>query len=350
MFDTLIIQPVFNLLFLIYGLLPGHDFGIAILIFTVVVRLALFPLVRKQIRQTKAIRELQPELKEIRKKAKGDKQQEAMMTMQLYRDRKVSAFGPLGTLLIQMPIIIGLFQAMRWISNEPTRLIRSLYSPVAELGFIKGITGQFTDRFSELSDTSSLSNESLDALNSALATLIDNQEIVFDQTLLGIVDLSRQGLDGDGIYLPLVIVALLAGIFQYYQSKQTMVDQGDSKSVREIIKEAGDSQPDQAELNAAMMRNMRFVFPVITIFFSVSFPGSLALYWAASSFFAVLQQRYLLNNESALMKGADEKPVVKTTVRTKSESRKKVANQAKSGSQKSSTKKSSNAKKKGSKK
>lgn len=346
MFDLLIVQPVFNLLFLIYGLLPGHDFGIAILIFTVVVRAAMFPLVRKQIRQSKAIRELQPEIKKLKKQANGDKQQEAMLTMQLYKDRNVSAFGPLGTLLIQMPIIIGLFQAMRWISNEPTRLIRSLYEPVGNIGFIKQLTAPITERFPELNELSSLSPERLNELNTNIASLIDSGDIVFDQTFLGIIDLSRQGFESGGFYIPLVIVSLIAGFLQYFQSKQIMVDQGSSsKSVKDILKDAGDKPPDQAELNAAMMKNMRFVFPVITIFFSVSFPGSLALYWAASSFFAVLQQRYLLNNEAALMKGVKEPEVktrIKTEVKSSTNSRKKVTNQAK--------KKTNTSKKKGSKK
>jgi YidC/Oxa1 family membrane protein insertase len=55
-FTTLIVQPIFNLLVLIYALLPGHNFGLAIILFTIVVRLLLWPLVKKQLHQAKAMR------------------------------------------------------------------------------------------------------------------------------------------------------------------------------------------------------------------------------------------------------------------------------------------------------
>ncbi len=83
MFTTIVIQPIFNLLVLIYAILPGHNFGLAIIIFTVLVRLLMWPLVKKQLHQAKAMRELQPELKRIKQATKGDRQKESTMIMQL---------------------------------------------------------------------------------------------------------------------------------------------------------------------------------------------------------------------------------------------------------------------------
>ena len=60
MFTTFIVQPIFNLLVLIYALLPGHNFGLAIIIFTIIIRLLMWPLVKKQLHHAKAIRELGP--------------------------------------------------------------------------------------------------------------------------------------------------------------------------------------------------------------------------------------------------------------------------------------------------
>ena len=71
MFTNLVVQPIFNLLVFIYALLPGHNFGFAIIIFTIVVRLLMWPLVKKQLHHAKAMRELQPELKRIKKESKG---------------------------------------------------------------------------------------------------------------------------------------------------------------------------------------------------------------------------------------------------------------------------------------
>ena len=65
MFTTLIVQPIFNILVAIYAVLPGHNFGLAIIIFTILVRVAMWPLVKKQLHHAKAMRELQPELKKL---------------------------------------------------------------------------------------------------------------------------------------------------------------------------------------------------------------------------------------------------------------------------------------------
>src|SRR6185437_10265103 len=105
MFTTYIVQPIFNLLVLIYAILPGHNFGLAIIIFTIIVRLLLWPLVKKQLHQAKAMRKLQPELKRLKKEAKGDKQKESMMLMELYKERGINPFGSIGVLIIQLPIL-----------------------------------------------------------------------------------------------------------------------------------------------------------------------------------------------------------------------------------------------------
>jgi len=81
MFQALIVKPIFNLLVLIYAVLPGHNFGLAIIIFTIIVRFLMWPLVKKQLHQTKAMRDLQPELKKIKQASKGDKQKESLLMM-----------------------------------------------------------------------------------------------------------------------------------------------------------------------------------------------------------------------------------------------------------------------------
>jgi YidC/Oxa1 family membrane protein insertase len=108
MFTTIIVRPIFNLLVFIYTILPGHDFGLALIIFTVVIRLLMWPLVKKQLRQARAMRELQPEIKRIKKAAAGNKQKESKMVMELYKEREISPFGSIGTLIIQVIILIGL--------------------------------------------------------------------------------------------------------------------------------------------------------------------------------------------------------------------------------------------------
>ncbi len=71
MFTTLIVQPIFNLLVFIYAILPGHNFGLALIIFTIIIRLLMWPLVKKQLHQARAMRELQPEIKKIKRPPKA---------------------------------------------------------------------------------------------------------------------------------------------------------------------------------------------------------------------------------------------------------------------------------------
>src|ERR1700730_4191738 len=107
MFTTLIVRPIFNLLVFIYAILPGHNFGLAIIIFTVLTRLLMWPLVKKQLHTAKAMRVLQPELKRIKQEAKGDRQKESMMVMALYKEKGVNPFSSIGLLILQLPIFIG---------------------------------------------------------------------------------------------------------------------------------------------------------------------------------------------------------------------------------------------------
>src|ERR1700686_5465227 len=105
MFTTLIVQPIFNLLVLVYALLPGHNFGLSLIIFNIIIRLLLWPLVKKQLHQARAMRKLQPEIKKIKQATKGNRQKESQMLMELYKEREINPFGSIGTLIIQFIIL-----------------------------------------------------------------------------------------------------------------------------------------------------------------------------------------------------------------------------------------------------
>ena len=97
-FELVIVQPIFNLLMGLYGIVPGSDFGISIIIFTVIVRFLLYPLTRSMLHQSKAMRKLQPQLAAIRKRAKGNRQQETLEMMELYKKHGVKPFRSIGIL------------------------------------------------------------------------------------------------------------------------------------------------------------------------------------------------------------------------------------------------------------
>src|SRR5437763_10926574 len=101
MYTTLIVQPLFNLLVIIYALLPGHNFGLALIIFTIIIRLLLWPLVKRQLHHATSMRKLQPELKRIKKETKGDRQLESQRMMELYKEKGINPFGTFPILIIQ---------------------------------------------------------------------------------------------------------------------------------------------------------------------------------------------------------------------------------------------------------
>jgi YidC/Oxa1 family membrane protein insertase len=105
--DMIIVRPIVNILFVIYSLVG--DFGLAIILFTIIVKLITWPLMKRQLHQTRIMRQIQPELAEIKKNCKGNRQLESLQMMDLYKRKNVKPFRSMLTLLIQFPIFIGLF-------------------------------------------------------------------------------------------------------------------------------------------------------------------------------------------------------------------------------------------------
>jgi len=112
-FNLILYQPLLRLLLLLYNFVPGNDLGIAIIILTIIIRLILFPFSRISLKSQKALQDLQPKLQEIKKKYAGDQQKQAMETMKLYKENKVNPFSSCLLLLIQLPIMIAVFQVLR---------------------------------------------------------------------------------------------------------------------------------------------------------------------------------------------------------------------------------------------
>lgn len=275
MFDTLIVQPIFNLLVLIYALIPGHNFGLAVILFTITVRLLMWPLVKKQLHQTKKMRALQPELKKINKSTK-DKQQRSLMMMELYRERGINPFAPLVPLLIQLPIFFGLYLGLQKVVKEPQQIIDFAYSRIADLSWMQ-----------------------------QLATNIKQ----FDETLFSVVDLTRPAIGQEGFYLPAFLIVVISVVVQYYQAKQLTPVDKDARSLRAILKEAGEGkEADQSELNAAIGRSTKFILPVMMFIFTVGIASALSLYVLVSGLVAYIQQAIVLGKDEDEMEViADEK-------------------------------------------
>jgi len=93
LFNTILYRPLLNFLVLLYKYVPGHDFGIAIILLTVIVKLLLYPLGSKAIKSQKNLAEIQPKIKEIQEKYKDDKEKQTRALMEFYKEAKVNPFS-----------------------------------------------------------------------------------------------------------------------------------------------------------------------------------------------------------------------------------------------------------------
>lgn len=276
-FDILVVQPIFNLLIGLYSIIPGGDFGVSIIIFTVIVRFALYPLVKKQLHQTQAMKKLQPQLARIKKQAKGNKQLESMQMLELYKQHGVNPFRSIGILLIQLPIFIALYRVIQIFTMHRDQIAKFSYDFMESVGPVKELI-QHPGQFNE--------------------------------TFLGFVDLTKTAIAGGSVDIFLIILAIIAAYTQYIMGKQTMPHNETKKGLRAVMAEAAEGkQTDQAEMNAIVMMKMMKVMPFFMFFIMINLPGALALYYATSNIVAVIQQSILLKkDEEELEEIADEIP------------------------------------------
>ncbi len=292
-FELIVVQPIFNLLLFIYSVVPGADFGIAIIIFTIIIRFALWPLVVKQLHQVKAMRKLQPELKKIKAASKGNRQVESMQMLELYKKHGVKPFRSILMLLIQLPIFIALFQVIQIFTSHREQIAEFTY------GFMQNLK--------------------------PVQDLLANPDS-FNAMFLGFIDLSRHALDPFNIFL--ILLAVLAAYTQYIISKQTSPTTTD-KRLRDVLAEAGEGkQPDQAELNAVMMSKMVKFLPFLMFFIMITLPGALALYYVTSNIFAAIQQHFILKRDAEEMDAIADLPAKGTGKKATAKARAKDAREA----------------------
>lgn len=190
-FNLILYQPLFNLLVLLYAYLPGHDFGIAVIVLTVIIRLVLYPLMAQSIKSQKILSELQPKLQEVQRRYKTDREKQAKEIIELYKKEKINPLGGFLPLLIQLPILIALYQVF-WKGFLPESMTK-LYSFVFNPGLI-------------------------------------------DPTFLGIINLAQGSF----------VLALLAGFCQFFQTKMVAPRKRDKE-------EKGSNVPDFSKMMQKQM-------------------------------------------------------------------------------------------------
>jgi len=241
LFNLILVQPILNLLVWLYGVIPGHDIGLAIIALTCVVKIVLHPLFKQQIKQQRALQLIQPKIEEIRQKFKDDKEAQARELMALYKAEKVNPAASCLPLLLQLPIFIALFNVLRSITGTFDSGL--LYPFVAHPGAINAV-------------------------------------------FLGLIDLSK----------PAWMLAVAAGAVQFVQSKQMMSHGAAKKPPTEVEGTPGAKDESMA---AMMNKQMMYMLPVMTVVIGFSLPGALMIYWFTMSVLTVIQQWYMFREKPA---------------------------------------------------
>jgi YidC/Oxa1 family membrane protein insertase len=210
------------------GIIPWADMGLVIIIFTSLVKLALFPLSQKSVRTQAKMKELEPKINAIKDKFK-DKQQQAMKTMELYKEEKLNPFSGILLIFVQIPIIFALyFIFLR--GGLPEINTEILYSFVSS---VKNVNMNF----------------------------------------LGLVNVAEKSL----------ILAILAGLTQFVQARFATPKTKPKKANATLGEDFARS----------MSLQMKYVFPFIVFLIAYNISAAIAIYWTTSNLFMIGQELYV---------------------------------------------------------
>lgn len=304
--DIIIVRPVVNILFIIFNLV--HDFGLAIIILTIIVKLLLLPLSKKQLNQSRLIRKIQPELTEIKKNCKGNKQLESLQTMDLYKRYNVKPFASIITLIIQLPIFVAVFSAIRVVATPlpQDNLSNRAYSFVAYEGSeIKKLEDKQQAYLADLAN---------DEISPEEKTEYDFHPMLFGKIRLDVraSDVFMGKFSWSALFI--LACAVMASIVQYFATKQQMPS-GKSekkKKFRDIIKAAKEGKEiDESEVTGMATGQMAGLMPVMMFIIMFNLNGALAFYYFLSNVITVVQQKLILKKVDAEIDAATDKAVLK---------------------------------------
>ncbi|MBR2831246.1 membrane protein insertase YidC [Candidatus Saccharibacteria bacterium] len=307
--DLIIVRPIVNIQFMIFNWV--HDFGLAIVIFAVLVKLAMLPLTKKQLEQTKLMRKIQPELTKIRKNCNGNKQLESLQTMDLYKRYNVKPFASIVTLLIQLPIFIAVFSAIRVIATPvPTdNLSNRAYEIVAYEGSEIRTLEEEQQKYLSVKYNDSLTQEERDSAT-----------YNFNPSLFGVIDLTAKASDvinparfsWSAVFM--LVIAILASLAQYFATKMQMPSGKSEKSrkFRDLLKDAKNGKElDDSDISSMTTNQMSKMMPIMMFIIMINLHGALAFYYFLSNIFTIIQQKILYARMRDDMDDATDKAILK---------------------------------------
>jgi len=231
-FHTVFYDPIYNVLVVLVALVPGGDVGIAVILLTIIIRLILLPSSLSAARTQRAMKLLEPKIKELKEKHKNDKEKEALETLALYKEAKVNPFASILTVFIQIPVLLALY----WVFY---------YEPLSTISTINM------------------------ARLYSLTPIPDFISLEF----LGLISVAGKS----------ITLAILAGVTQYLQAHMAL-----SGTMKPST--GGGMQGDFQKM---MGLQLKYVFPFLIGTISYTTSGAIALYFITTNLAGSLQEIYL---------------------------------------------------------
>ena len=235
-YQHVLYDPLFNALVFLYNTVAFHNMGVAIILLTLIIRFALYPLSRQAIQSQRALQKMQPLVNEIREKYKDNKEMQSKEMMKVYSENKVNPLSSCLPLIVQAVLLIALYRVFQ--SGLNSSGFEHLYPFVAKPASI-------------------------------------------DTGFLGFINLAAAKN---------IVLAVIAGGLQFVQSWMLLRKQ--KAASPSSLKTPGAKQSPE-EMSQALSRNMTYLFPLMTVWFGYALPAGLPLYWIVTTLFAIAQQ-YLL--------------------------------------------------------
>lgn len=292
------------------------NIGLCIILFTLVVKILMFPLTIKQQKSSKLMTVMQPEIQAIQNKYKGKTDNESMMKMNVetkavYEKYGTSMTGGCLQLVIQLPILLALYRVIynipAYVSSVKTYFMQVVYAitnvsnaadlpegagasllqfatdhnipltGITKIGDLVGDTGEvlgnkmvdilyklnpeqwseLAKRFPEAATAITENSAAIESMNSFLG--------------INLATNPWQGFSPNAAWL----IPILAGLSQWFSAKLMMSNQ---------------PQQDENSTSAQMMKQMNVMMPLMSVFFCFTFPAAIGIYWVASSVFQIIQQ------------------------------------------------------------
>jgi YidC/Oxa1 family membrane protein insertase len=225
-FHAIVYDPIYNGLVFFVGVLPTHDVGIAVVIVTIIVRFILFPLSRTAIKTQIKMKEIAPEVEAIKKKYKTSEEQ-GRATLALYRERDVHPFAGFFLMLIQLPILLGLY----WV-------------------FAQG---------------------GLPAIHEAILYPFVHAPFAVNMEFLGLIDMSK----------PDIFLGVLAGIAQFFYTRLSMGPRGELSATEASL---------SSDMAKSFDLQARYLLPTMVTVFGVFIASAAPLYWLTGNLFMICQE------------------------------------------------------------